>query len=85
MSAGQGVPNPLCKAGEDGEVVEQLTRVLPTYLCQQEACVCGTEAKQRPSTAAQTWCQRTFDNVLEESSGLAFDVEHQVLFCGRSR
>lgn len=45
MSVGQGVPNPLCKAGEDEEVVEQLTRVLSTYLCQQEAYVCGVEEK----------------------------------------
>lgn len=70
MSAGQGVPNPLCKAGEDEEVVEQLTRVLSTYLCQQEADVCGVEQKVKIVDCSTNALpeKAAFDNVLEESS-----------------
>lgn len=46
MSAGLGVANPLCKAGEGGEVVGQLTRVLYANLCLQEAYAQGVEGKK---------------------------------------
>lgn len=45
MSAGLGVANPSCKAGEDEEVVGQLTRVR------------GGKGKKWP-TAARTVCRR---------------------------
>lgn len=87
MSAGQGVPNPLCKAGEDEEVVEQLTRVLSTYLCRQEACVCRRGGKGKMVDCGTNVLpeKAAFDNVLGGELTSALDVEHQVFCSARVR